>query len=151
MNSIALCEWRTSYAAVLFETDEARSKSRIVDALEAIDERLQSVGEIGSIERISIETARRSLAAMEREPFFVSRPRPEKEVIVTGPNVRDAEVKHTQYGIGAHIRVTLPLGELVAAEIVVIFTACTGKNILVSLDNRFMRIGADQILDCEKE
>jgi hypothetical protein len=148
MNSIALCEWRTFYAAVLFETDEARFESRITDALRTIDERLQSVGEMGSIERISIENAQRGLAAMEREPFFVSRPRPKKAVILTGSDVPDAEVKRTQYGIGAHVRVTLPSGELIAAEIVVIFTASTGKNILVSFDNHFTRIGTDQILDC---
>ena len=148
MNSIALCEWRTFYADVLFETDEARYKSRIADALEAIDERLRSVAEMGSIERISIENAQRSLAAMEREPFFVSRPRPTKAIVVAVSEVADTEVKRTQYGIGAHVRVTLPSGELNAAEIVVIFTASTGKNILVSFDNHFTRIGPDQILDC---
>ncbi len=131
-----------------FETDVARFESRITDALRAIDERLQSVGEMGSIERISIENAQRSLAAMEQEPFFVSRPRPERAVVVAVSEVADTEARRTQYGIGAHVRVMLPSGELIASEIVVIFTASTGKNILVSFDNHFTRIGPDQILDC---
>jgi DNA-binding transcriptional regulator YhcF (GntR family) len=88
MNSIALCQWRTCFADVLFETDEVRFKSRIAEASKAINERLQSVGEIGSIERISMETATRSLAELEREPFFVSRPRPEKAVIIAGSGGR---------------------------------------------------------------
>jgi hypothetical protein len=145
MNSIALCQWRTSFAAVLFETDEVRFKSRIADASKAIDERLQSVGEVGSIERISIEAARRSLASMEREPFFVPKPRPEKAVIAIRPG---AEAERIQDGIGSHVRVMLPSGEVVVAEIVVIFTASSRKNILVSLDKQFMRIGPEQILDC---
>ncbi len=38
--------------------------------------------------------------------------------------------------------------EVLAAEIVVIFTASSGKNILVSFDKRFLRIGPEQILGC---
>ena len=38
-------------------------------------------------------------------------------------------------------------GEVVAAEIVVIFTASSRKNILVAFDNQFMRIGPEQILE----
>jgi hypothetical protein len=148
MNSIALCQWRTSFAAVLFETDEVRFKSRIADALKAIDERLQSVGDLGAIEQISIESAQRTLAAMEREPFFVPKPEPEKVGIARGSNESGPEVKQVQHGIGSHVRVTLPSGEVVAAEIVVIFTASSGKNILVSFDKRFMRIGREQILGC---
>jgi hypothetical protein len=37
---------------------------------------------------------------------------------------------------------------VVATEIVVIFTASSRKNILVSFDKRFLRIGPDQILGC---
>jgi hypothetical protein len=147
MNSIALSQWRTSFAAVLFETAEVRFKSRIADASKAIDERLRSVGEVGSVERISIEAARRSLASMDREPFFVSKLRPENAVIAKGSNGSGAEVKRIQDGIGSHVRVMLPSGDVVAAEIVVIFTASSGKNILVSFDKRFMRIGPEQILD----
>ena len=85
MNSIPLCEWRTFFAAVLFETDQVRLKSRITDAVRAIDERLQSVGEARGIERISLEAARRSLAALEREPeaLFVPELRLEKPITVT--------------------------------------------------------------------
>lgn len=42
----------------------------------------------------------------------------------------------------------LPSGSVITAEIVVIFTASSGKNILVSFDKRFMRIGPEQILKC---
>ena len=146
MNSLPLCEWRSSFAAVLFETDQIRFKSRIADALRAIDERMQAAG-IGSIERISIETAQRSLAAMEREPFLVAKLPPEKIVSGDEKSGADAEGKRTQHGVGSHVRVTLPSGEVVAAEIVVIFSASTGKNILVSFDKRFMRIGPEQIQD----
>jgi hypothetical protein len=148
MNSIALCRWRTSFAAVLFETDELRFKSRIADALRAIDERLQSVGQVGSIELISMETAKRSLAALEQEPPFVPTPRPEKTVPPARIDASGAEANPTQHAIGSHVRVALPSGEVVAAEIVVIFTASSGKNILVSFDKRFLRIGPDQILGC---
>jgi hypothetical protein len=148
MNSLVLCQWRTSFADVLFETDQVRFKSRIADASSAIDERLQSAAEVGGIERISIETARRSLAALERQPMFVPKPRVEKTVTVTPGNGPNSEAKQIQHGIGSHVRVALPSGQTVTAEIVVIFTASSGKNILVSFDQRLVRIGPDQILDC---
>ena len=143
---MSLCQWRTSFAAVLFETDEVRFRSRIADAVKAIDERVQSVGEVGTVERISIETARRSLALLKREPFFVPMPRLEKAVTDPRSNETETEVNRTQHGIGSHVRVSLPTGEVVAAEVVVIFTASSRKNILVSFDKRFMRIGPEQIL-----
>jgi hypothetical protein len=145
MNSIPLCQWRTSFAAVLFETDQVRLKSRIAEASRSIDQRLLSVREIGSVERMSIEMAQRSLAAMEREP---PRPRTAKTVISARSNGAGTDIKRTQHGIGSHVRVTLPSGEMASAEIVVIFTASSRKNILVSIDKRFMRIGPEQILDC---
>jgi DNA-binding transcriptional regulator YhcF (GntR family) len=148
MNSIPLCQWRTSFASVLFETDQVRFKSRIAEASWSIDQRLLSVREIGSVERVSLEMAQRSLAAMEREPYFVPRPRREKTVISARSIGADADVKRTEHGIGSHVRVTLPSGEMASAEIVVIFTASSRKNILVSFDKRFMRIGPEQILDC---
>jgi hypothetical protein len=148
MNSIALCQWRTSFADVLFETDQVLLKSRIADALRAIDERLQSLVEVGAVERISIEAAQRSLAALGQEPLIVPAPRSGKTVSPARIDASDAEVKPTQHAIGSHVRVTLPSGEVVAAEIVVIFTASSGKNILVSFDKRFARIGPEQILGC---
>jgi hypothetical protein len=147
MNSIPLCEWRTSFAAVLFECDQIRFKTRIADALRAIDERLKSAEEIGTVERISIESAQRSLATLEQEPFFVPGRKSTKTDTGAGSNASDAEVRLTQHVVGSHVQVTLPSG-VVSAEIVVIFTASSGKNILVSFDNRFMRIGPEQILDC---
>ena len=149
MNSLPLCEWRTSFAAVLFETDEGRFKSRIAEALRAIDERLHAAGVVGTIEQISIESAQRSLAAMEREPFLATRGRLEKTGSADEKSGSDGEIKRTEHGVGSHVRVTLTSGEVVAAEIVVIFTASTGNNILVSVGNRFIRIGPEQIQDRE--
>jgi hypothetical protein len=103
---------------------------------------------MGLIERISIESARRSLAALEREPTRVLGPRLDRTIPATRCDEPDAEVKRTQHGIGSHVRVTLASGEVVAAEIVVVFTASSGKNILVSFDKRLVRIGPEQILDC---
>lgn len=147
MNSIPLSEWRTCFAAVLFEADQTRFKSRIADALRAIDERLKSAEQIGTIERISIESAQRSLAEMEREPLVAPRRRVEKTVTANGKDGPVAEREGTRPGVGSRVRVTLPSGQAVAAEIVVIFTASTGKNILVSFDNRFARVGREQIVD----
>jgi hypothetical protein len=148
MNSIPLSHWRTSFAAVLFETDQSRRKSRITDALGAIDERLQGLGEVVTIERKSIEAAQRSLAALEREPeaSFVPGLRLEEAIIVKSGS-SNLQVKPKQYAIGSHVCVTLPSGEVIAAEIVVIFTASSGKNILVAFGKRFLRIGPEQILD----
>jgi hypothetical protein len=148
MNSISLSEWRTCFAAVLFETDQKRFKSRIAEASRAIDERLHSAAEVGSIERISIETAQRSLAAMEREPFAAPRRKLQQVVTADEKSGSGIGVTPNQHGIGSRVRFTLPSGEAATAEIVVIFTASAGKNILVSLGNQFLRIGPEQILDC---
>jgi len=146
MNSIPLCAWRTSFAAVLFETDQSRRKSRITAALGAIDERLQLVGEVGTVEQKSIEAAQRSLEALEREPEAPLAPELRLKNTTTAPrnDASGSEVRRCEYGIGSQVRVALPSAE-VKAEIVVI-TASSGKNILVSFDKRFMRIGPEQIL-----
>jgi hypothetical protein len=146
-NEIALCQWRASFAAVLFETDQARFRSRIADALSAIDARLQLAGKMETIERISIESAQRSLAALEREPLRMPHAPLEKSVTTIQSNASDAGVKRPQHDVGSHVRVALPSGEVVAAEIVVIFTASSRKNILVSFDKQFMRIDPEQILE----
>jgi hypothetical protein len=149
MNSFPLSQWRTSFASVLFETDQGRLKSRITDASGAIDERLRSLGGVGTIERKSIETAQRSLATFEREPEapFVPGLRLENTTIVTRRNSSDMEAKRPQYGVGSQVRATLPSGEMIEGEIVVIFTASSGKNILVALGKRFERISPEQILE----
>jgi hypothetical protein len=148
MNSIALSQWRTSFAAVLFETDIDRLKSRITDASRAIGERLQSLGEVKGIERISLEAAQRSLAALERGPesSFVPQAQWENSIPVAGSDSSALDVKRSRYDIGAQVRITLPSGAVTTAEIVVIFTASSRKNILVSFNQRFMRIGPEQIL-----
>lgn len=150
MNSIALSQWRTAFAAVLFETDKSQLKSRITDASRAISERLQSLGAWKGIERISLEAARRSLAALEQGPetSFVQEPRLEKSMSKARSDSSELEVNRAQYGIGSQVRITLPSGAVTTAEIVVIFTASCRKNILVSFDKRFMRIGPEQILSC---
>src|SRR6185437_7883730 len=114
MNSIPLSEWRTCFAAVLFEADQTRFKSRIADALRAIDERLKSAEQIGTIERISIESAQRSLAEMEREPLVAPRRRVEKTVTANGKDGPVAEREGTRPGVGSRVRVTLPSGQAVA-------------------------------------
>ena len=85
---------------------------------------------------------------MEREPFLVPRSQLEKALTAGRDKGSNADVKRTQHAIGSHVSVTLPSGKVVAAEIVVIFAGSCGKNLLVSFDKRFMRIGPEQILDC---
>jgi hypothetical protein len=149
MNSIALSQWRTSFAAVLFETDKSRLKSRITDARRAISERLQSLDAGEGVDRISLEAAQRSLAALERGPetSFVSEPQLNNSIPLAGNDSSDLQVKRARYDIGSQVRITLPSGAVVTAEIVVIFTASLRKNILVSFDKRFLRIGPEQILN----
>lgn len=157
MNSLLLSQWRASFAAVPFETDQSLRGSELTDTLNAqlspslgaIDERLQSLSDMGTIERKSIEAAQRSLAALEREPGsrFVPGLRLENTATVAQNNPSDLQVKGTPYGIGSQVRVTLPSGDVVSAEIVVIFTASSRNNILVAFDKLFMRIGPEQILD----
>jgi hypothetical protein len=149
MNSIALSQWRTSFAAVLFETDLDRLKSRITDASRAISERLQSLEAGEGVDRISLEAAQRSLAALERgqETSFVSEPQLNNSTPLAGNDSSDLQVKRARYDIGSQVRITLPSGAVVTAEIVVIFTASLRKNILVSFDKRFLRIGPEQIVN----
>jgi hypothetical protein len=149
MNSIALSQWRTSFAAVLFETDKSRLKSRITDASRAISERLQSLEAGEGVDRISLEAAQRSLAALERgqETSFVSEPQLNNSTPLAGNDSSDLKVKRARYDIGSQVRITLPSGAVVTAEIVVIFTASLRKNILVSFDKRFLRIGPEQIVN----
>jgi hypothetical protein len=149
MNSIGLSQWRTSFAAVLFETDKSRLKSRITDASRGISERLQSLEAGEGVDRISLEAARRSLAELERltETSFVLVPQLDNSIPLAGNNSLDLQVKPARYDIGSHVRITLPSGAMVTAEIVVIFTASVRKNIMVSFDKRFLRIGPEQIVN----
>jgi hypothetical protein len=149
MNSIALSQWRTLFAAVLFETDKRRLKSRITDASRAISERLQSLEAGEGVDRVSLEAAKRSLAVLERGPetSFAPVPQLDNSIPLAGNNSSDLQVKPARYDIGSQVRITLPSGAVVAAEIVVIFTASLRKNIMVSFDKRFLRIGPEQILN----
>jgi hypothetical protein len=147
MNSITLSQWRTSFAAVLFETDKSRLKSRITDATRAIYERLQSLEAGKGVDRVSLEAAKRSLAVLERETSFVSEPQLNNSTPLAGNDSSDLQVRRARYDIGSQVRITLPSGAAVTAEIVVIFTASLRKNILVSFDKRFLRIGPEQILN----
>jgi hypothetical protein len=102
---------RTCFAAVLFEKDQDRFGSRIAEASRAIDERLQSAAEVGSIERISIETAQRSLAAMEREPFSAPRRRVEQTVTADEKSGADDGIKPALHDVGSRVRFTMPSGK----------------------------------------
>jgi hypothetical protein len=50
------------------------------------------------------------------------------------------------YRIGSRVRVKLYNGQIVEAEIVVIFTASVGKNILVASPGKFVRVSPEQII-----
>jgi hypothetical protein len=51
------------------------------------------------------------------------------------------------YRIGSRVRVKLYDGQIVEAEIVVIFTASVGKNILIAFLGKFVRVGPEQIIE----
>jgi hypothetical protein len=148
MNSIALSQWRTSFAAVLFETDQLQLKSRIADASAAIGNRLLSLRDVDGVERVSLAAAQRSLTALELAPqtLSVRKPHADTAIPVTETRPSDLELDRPKYGIGSQVRFALPSGAVVKAEIVVIFTASSRKNILVSFDKQFLRISPEQIL-----
>jgi hypothetical protein len=51
------------------------------------------------------------------------------------------------YSAGSRVRVKLYSGDIVAAEIVVIFTASARKNILVEFANKFVRVDPERIIE----
>jgi hypothetical protein len=52
-----------------------------------------------------------------------------------------------EYHVGSRVRVKLYSGDIVTAEIVVIFTASVRKNILVEFARKFERVDPEQIIE----
>jgi hypothetical protein len=67
-NTLVLSEWRTAFAAVLFETDESRMPLAVSDAYAAIAERLNGQVEISGIENKSIIAAQNALCKIAAMP-----------------------------------------------------------------------------------
>ena len=59
--------WRTAYISTLFEKDVAKLAVRIVEASVAINERLNSLVEIGATEHQALEVARRALRSLKAQ------------------------------------------------------------------------------------
>lgn len=56
--------WQKTYDAAILEVNPARLSERVVEALNAIEERLRSCIVYGSIEHVAIGNARRTLATL---------------------------------------------------------------------------------------
>jgi hypothetical protein len=61
-------------------------------------------------------------------------------------NLSSEQSIHMDYGIGSRVRVKLCAGDIVTAEILVIFTASV-KKILVEFAKKFMRVDPEQIIE----
>jgi hypothetical protein len=59
--------WRTAYISTLFEKDAVKLALRIVEARAAINERLNSLIEIGAPEREALEAARQALRSLKAQ------------------------------------------------------------------------------------
>jgi 1,6-anhydro-N-acetylmuramate kinase len=59
--------WRTAYISTLFEKDVAKLAVRIVEASVAINERLNSLVEIGATEHQALEVARQALRSLKAQ------------------------------------------------------------------------------------
>jgi hypothetical protein len=64
-----------------------------------------------------------------------------------GSETEPQSTGNMEYSVGTRVLVRLYSGDIVGAEIVVIFTASSGKNILVAIANKFMRIDSQQITE----
>ena len=69
INTLPLSAWRTAFAAALFETDKSRMTLAVLQAQTALAERLESPGEMSTIERISIQAARSELSKISAGPL----------------------------------------------------------------------------------
>jgi hypothetical protein len=94
-----------------------------------------------AIERISIEAARKGLAAMEGGPSSRKLPK-SKSVTVAATNPAQ---KNSYPEVGSYVRVALVRSEVVDAEVFAIFSAATRKPVLVSFGKQFARIDLQQI------
>jgi len=59
--------WRTAYISTLFEKDAVKLAVRIVEARSAINERLNSLVEIGATEHQALEVARQALRSLKAQ------------------------------------------------------------------------------------
>jgi hypothetical protein len=135
MNTIPLSEWRTAYASALFEPECGPWQARVKEALEKINERVRTLPQHETIERMSIEAARKSLAVLKCKPVSSNPPKSKPEVKKVVPEV------------GSRIRVELLPAEVVEAEVVAIFTAATRKPYLISFGSKFARVDLQQIVE----
>jgi len=67
INTLPLSAWRTAFASALFETDKSRTTLVVLQAQTALAERLNVLGEMSPIERISMQAARNELSKMSAE------------------------------------------------------------------------------------
>jgi len=65
MNSQTVYRWQTPYDSAVLEMDTTWIPTRVKEALSAIEERLRSCIEYGSVEHRAIEDARRALATLK--------------------------------------------------------------------------------------
>jgi hypothetical protein len=75
MNTIPLSEWRTAYASALFARECGPWQERVKEAFEKIDESVQTLSQQETIERMSIEAARKSLAVLTSDGRSATRTR----------------------------------------------------------------------------
>jgi hypothetical protein len=59
--------WRTAYISTFFEKDAVKLAVRIVEARSAINERLNSLVEIGPTEHAALEVARQALRSLKAQ------------------------------------------------------------------------------------
>ena len=145
MNTLPLSAWRSAYAAALFENQCDPWKAKVKDANAKIEERMLTLSQHDAIERISIEAARKALAAMEcgLSPRELQKSKPVPgNVAATNP-----AQKNSYPEVGSRVRVALLPSEAVEAEVFAIFSAAARKPILISFGNKFARIDLQQILE----
>jgi len=66
VNTLVLSDWRTAFAAVLFETDKSRIAIAVSNSHASIAERLNGPVEISGIENKSITAAQNALCTIAR-------------------------------------------------------------------------------------
>lgn len=148
MNTLPLSEWRSAYAAALFENECGHWQAKIKEANAEIEERVLTLSQHDAIERISLEAAQKALAAMECGPVSkkLSKSKPEvKSAVNVSVAAIDPLTKNSYPTVGSHVRVSLRSSQIVEAEVVAIFSAAGRKPILLSFENKFARVDPQQI------
>ena len=67
MTDVSSSAWRTAYISTLFEKDAVKLAARIVEARSAINERLNSLVQIGATEHAALEVARQALRSLKAQ------------------------------------------------------------------------------------